>query len=362
MPSQRISQTIIALRFPLIVLAVLLHCVVLGEPIQGKVYVASSDYPALDSFVHWLYADVAAVAVPLFFFISGFLMFYHVEQYTKEVWQNKLKRRVRSLFVPYVFWDIAFILFFTLCIYFVPSMANARKLLWEFSMHDWITALWSNGYGLRPLWYVRDLMFINLFAPAIYWLNRLGGGNFTLFVGFILCVYGGITFLNIGEGGIGFDGFFYYTLGAWFSINQKNFISVFSKYKVEIVFSYVAFTIAELYLYATCVGSPLLSRFVNISLIVSGIFTFSGITGLYIAPRFTPSKLLAESSFFVYLFHMFIVYIPMRLWVYVLPVNGVTVWVVQLAMPLVVSFACVGVYWCMKKILPRFTAVVTGGR
>ncbi|WP_072542388.1 acyltransferase family protein [Bacteroides mediterraneensis] len=40
-------------------------------------------------------------AVPIFFFLSGFLFFLK-----KDTFKNKLKSRFRTLFIPYIFWTL----------------------------------------------------------------------------------------------------------------------------------------------------------------------------------------------------------------------------------------------------------------
>ena len=90
------SDTITWLRFPLIVGVVFIHDnITLGQN-SGVIN------PFWFDCVIRLFSDVLPrVCVPLFFIISGFLFFYGVKN-LRLSYVNKVKRRFRTLFIPYV--------------------------------------------------------------------------------------------------------------------------------------------------------------------------------------------------------------------------------------------------------------------
>lgn len=111
----------------------------------------------------------ASCGVPVFFLLSGYFMVF------KDNWNysNNLKKKVRSLVIPYCL----FMLFYTLlsCVgaLAVPKFFDDFR---EFSAYDWLMHLFGipfiegpSFYG--PLWFVRDLMILNLLAfvlvPAV---------------------------------------------------------------------------------------------------------------------------------------------------------------------------------------------------
>lgn len=97
-----LSRIISLLRFPLIVGIVCIHA---GVP---ESVVSAVGSHAVYDFVHeWSAQVVARVAVPLFFLISGYLFFLNVERLTLAAYGHKLWKRVRTLFVPYVWWNVA---------------------------------------------------------------------------------------------------------------------------------------------------------------------------------------------------------------------------------------------------------------
>lgn len=73
------SRTIAFLRFPLIVGVVLIHSKMSDVVIGGVKMANVTDYPVFEKFMHLFSEIFPAIAVPLFFFISGFLFFYKVE-------------------------------------------------------------------------------------------------------------------------------------------------------------------------------------------------------------------------------------------------------------------------------------------
>lgn len=109
--------------------------------------------------------NLVEVAVPLFFFISGLLFYYSCGR--NDI-NNKLKRRFKSLVIPYILWNA---LFFTL--YWVLSH-------WEFTASRMHMAEVPNNPGFvlngilnskfTPLWFIKDLIIFTLCAPVIYFL------------------------------------------------------------------------------------------------------------------------------------------------------------------------------------------------
>src|SRR4051812_4625301 len=58
----------------------------------------------------WFIEDVISqgftrIAVPLFFMLSGFLFFLNIKGTRNEFW-NKIKKRGRTLLIPFLFWSL----------------------------------------------------------------------------------------------------------------------------------------------------------------------------------------------------------------------------------------------------------------
>ena len=105
-----LNKTISFLRFPLTVGVVFIHFNLAehGFTIHGVTY--GLDHPAWYDFLINFFSEVLPqIGVPLFFIISGFLFFYRVD-FDSNVYQKKLRKRVRTLLIPYLLWNLIAIL------------------------------------------------------------------------------------------------------------------------------------------------------------------------------------------------------------------------------------------------------------
>ena len=57
---------------------------------------------------------ICRVAVPMFYFISGYLFYNELKEWNWEVYGRKLKSRVSTILIPYCIWNI--IGWFLLCL------------------------------------------------------------------------------------------------------------------------------------------------------------------------------------------------------------------------------------------------------
>ena len=146
-----LSETIGVLRFPLMVCVVLIHTII---PNQAKhLFVDWFDSYVIESFVR--------IAVPLFFFISGFLFFYGVNVFGKSEYWYKLKKRVKRLLVPYLLWGVFAILVKYIFFLFGENCAY----LFDGYFKCIYYVLW-NPISYQ-LWFVRDLFLVVLISPLI---------------------------------------------------------------------------------------------------------------------------------------------------------------------------------------------------
>ena len=102
------SQTITTIRFPMMVCVVLLHTFIIDRPIGGEILVPNGKYLIFDIFQQLYQNELANVAVPMFFFISGYLFYCGIKEFQLRIFIEKLRRRVHSLFIPYILWNFYF--------------------------------------------------------------------------------------------------------------------------------------------------------------------------------------------------------------------------------------------------------------
>lgn len=354
--NQVTSQTITAIRFPMIVFVVLLHTFIINRPIGGVIYVPEGKFLGFDIFQQLIQNEICTVAVPMFFFISGFLFFNNMGEFKMRSLLNKLKRRISSLLIPYLLWNIIFLLFVCLIGWFYPALLTYKKSLLQMSLYDFFYSFWDPSQGLLPLWFLRDLMIVNLFAPIIFVLLRSKYSKFLLVLFALLYIAPTkIHFLP----GIGMRCVFPYMFGAWFSVNNKDFLEEFKKGTWKWICISIFLVLACLWVWYHNNYSFVLDKIKDLSLIV----TFFLLVEMGVArKKIRVSRLLAEVSFFVFVFHMFIIHIPLKLWVKVLPVNGWTASFCLILIPVLVSYVSVSFYMNGKKVFPKQMDILMGSR
>lgn len=120
---------------------------------------------------------VTQVAVPLFFFLSGLLFYKDCE------WKNlpnKLYRRIFSLVIPFLIWNLFFVAVFW-AISKVPFIADKMNRPADLNtVKDWLLAIWHTKF--TPLWFIKYLIIFNLMSPAILLVirNKYVGATFAI--------------------------------------------------------------------------------------------------------------------------------------------------------------------------------------
>ena len=158
------SGAISALRLPLAILVVFIHT------------------PDFDSVSSWIISrNLGTITVPGFFMISAYLLFAKDREWNWRIYKGKLKSRLSSLLLPYVFWNIvALIVLFArqLVIEYVFHKQVNAKLVVNYDLNDWLNVFGllpgGNGPQDLPLWYMRDLMLMVLISPLLSWIINRG--------------------------------------------------------------------------------------------------------------------------------------------------------------------------------------------
>ena len=165
----------------------------------------------------------SAGAMGWFFFSSAFWYFCG---YSIETGKNKFLKRLKTLLLPYVVWNmLRFLHFYGIDILRAGNMKNHWKLLIESLLFIQI-----EPYSYTPiipgLWYIIRLLSYFLFAPIIFTLlkNRIGG-IITIFITFLLTRNGEY---------FAFEGWLcVFEIGAYIAINfREEFIAFAVKSKI----------------------------------------------------------------------------------------------------------------------------------
>ena len=157
----------------------------------------------MESYYDFLTRVLVNFAVPGFFMCSGFLFFLNYKGFGS--YGNKIKSRIRGLFIPYLFW-ISLSIFVTWFIQNVLGLASLfgagnMKLIHDFDTYDFLLSYWNLRDGTFPflstLWFLRDLMVCVLLAPILYQVLRLDKVSVLVILVFIALTILGFSLLNI---------------------------------------------------------------------------------------------------------------------------------------------------------------------
>ena len=175
---ERLSRTFDILRFPLAVWVVLIHSGWSEVVISGVTY-GSGNLPIFRFLSHLICVALGGIVVPTFLFISGYL-FFRSGTLSRDEYQRKIKRRMRSLVIPYFVWNVIVLLFS----FIYQSILAQRgyvfgsvKPVFDYSIADFFHAFWDIKSGAPicfQLWYVRDLIILSILSPLIGFLLTSG--------------------------------------------------------------------------------------------------------------------------------------------------------------------------------------------
>lgn len=358
------SEALDFLRFPMIVAVVFIHNDSSTITIQG-VEVGSNSYMPLFYVSSTLFSQViASIAVPLFFFMSGFL-FFLCAKFNKGVYFNKIKSRFRTLLIPYLFWNISFITIHYVVSHLpgISSSFSGVNYTWEY----FTSALWGRYSEQENMsfpivyqfWFIRDLMVIVILTPLIFYFLK-----FTKWYG--LLAVGLCWFLNISipyqYNVVNMVSLFFFMAGAHFSICRKNLVEEVSLIRKNWIYLfYILVAIADL-----CTKKYTYNLFVhNIGILLGIICCFKLSVYLLIKCNVKPIPFLSAASFFVFaVYNPWLLSIGCKKILFMIfqPENDLALTSLYFIIVLFVVIIALIFYYLLKRFLPRFTTVITGGR
>lgn len=352
-----LSDTIRFLRFPLIVGVVLIHSQIPGEWMERVTENPWVDFPVYST-VSYLFASIIArTAVPLFFFISGFL-FFHKTSFNFSIYIQKLCKRCRTLLIPYLLWNLIAVAITAALHYFLTDYVTAGPES-NYSVRDYIQSFWNfkqfhhNTPINDPLWFVRDLMVVIVASPLIYLLIK-----YSKIYG--IMGLGALWFLDwwIGTPGFSLTALFFFSTGAYFSIQRSNFVEVFAPFRRSALGLYVLSAILQF-----CFRECDVSSYISKANILAGIVLATSVSSWLLSKeRWMVNPFLSEVSFFIYVYHGLFVYRLTSRAFMVLPHTDFSVLLIYLICPVVIFGIGMPLYAVLKKLLPKTTAVLMGGR
>lgn len=350
------SKVISLMRFPLIVGVVFIHC-----NFSNSIKMGGADYVLFYNVQSFISEYLARVAVPLFFFISGFCFFNNIKDFTCSVYKSKLLKRRRTLLYPYITWNLITAAIFYFVQTFLPSMTSGnQKNLSDMSVLEWFSIFW-NYFGNKfpidgPLWFVRDLIVVSVLSPMIYMCckNKILGWLY-LTILFVLWFVG----FQIPIEGIGLPCLLFFSLGSMFAIHR---FSIFMARKnISMLIFILYFLFGALFLVAY--DSYVKEIFLNAGIILGMIVSFQVLKDLCEFRLFSPSKFLSNSSFFIFASHSTLL---MAIYKMLLKIftkySDMTLLFVYFTSAILCILLCLGMYYLLNKYFHRLSMWLCGGR
>lgn len=347
------------LRFPLAIIILIVHVFsVTGvRTISGITNVPS--FPVVQGFVD---AFIRGHSVPIFFFISGYVFFLG-KNLTYTTYVQKIKKRIKSLLLPYVFWNLIALIIIVL----IELIRSNCELNIRLEPYSFFSCFWKydgsiidkvNNLGLPingPSWYVRDLMVVILFAPVLNFLlkNRAGVVTIIALLVLYICTNCGLKIE------LPMTAILFFSTGAYFSLNHNLNHIIDVKYvslSVYLGISIICYIYSDM-LSDVCYG------------VLFSLKIFWGVALAYaVAHQLTKAgykanPFLSSASFFIYMSHGIIYGLVLKSLCIILSPN--TTWelfAVYVASCILIILFLLGLYYLIKKYSAFLSVVLLGGR
>ena len=374
------SKTINFLRFPMAIAVVFIHTHAdVGNLVDADFKFFS--WQGIYNVVGVLFSHVLShIAVPLFFFISGLLFFINFREWSWLRYRKKIKSRIYTLIIPYILWNLIPFLLFLLGYMVIGvknhSLEEIKNFLYStninlfYDYHSWETV--TNWFGKKvvmsgpfnfPLWFLRDLIFVSVLTPLIYYLiNKLK----VIFIILLLFAYLSNVWISIP--GLSVLACFFYSLGAYISINLINVFAILKKYRKIVLTTSLILLFESVVYYGmnTIIGSFFYPFFIIFMSSCVFYFAFLFVDKSHLMVGNT----LISSCFFIYVFHC----MPLPLFgnlnhlirVFLLKImpgqSPVDMVIVYFANPFFTVAICVFLFRILTMFLPRVSGVFMGNR
>ena len=361
------SKTIIWLRFPLMVAVVFVHN--FGVPYDVDLSIIDyCDLSNMDAYniLRTLFSYIITkIRLPMFFLFSGFLFFYKVEEWNKSVYSTKIRRRITSLIVPFLLWNIiAFLLVFFEQIIQYLTKGSGISLIGEVQEKGLLAIFWD-WYPLwpevapfyLPFWFMKDLIIVSVLSPLVYLFVKYFK-HYGLIIMLIICCQNiWVVDLNI----IRFDAILFFSLGAYLSLFNKNIVTECSKLCMPAMILTPMLLLLSIYYYTE---NYLWLRYSFT--ILAGICVINIVASIVRKHDLSGVKFLSQTSFFIYAVHdLIVLQILSNITFNTMPFNKDSICFLYFRYftePFLIVGICLFLYLCMNRFFPKQLNVLMGRR
>lgn len=350
---QRQSVVIETMRLPLILLVLFIHVL---PPDLKQIEHSFSGMNIYRFISEMISHNVGRIAVPCFFVFSGYFFFLKMKRWDFAFYREQLKKRVRTLLIPYLLWNILLI-FITFAKYHLCERLNIPQhdeilFLYE---HSFLELIWM-PIDL-PLWFLRDLICMTLLAPFFYYLLR-----YTKIYGLLALLVLYLTTWDTNIPGFSMTAILYFGLGAYLGIYKKIFLKYCMKFgRIAFVLAFILLILSTFYNGIEPLHEYIIRFFIPLGMIVAVSLMNKMINIFYFRNLFIK---LSPTVFFIYAIHEFYIKNWLKGAFYRTPLadSGGGMLIGYVLMPFMALFICLILYCLWKKISPTTLSIMIGGR
>ena len=352
--SKQLSHKLTLFSFLAIVLVLIIHSYNIAT-IPTK---TTTQFYTINLFIQNFFSNaLSRVSVPIFFIISGFLLF---QNYTFSNYKLKLLKRVHSLLIPYIFWTSLVVAIYFL-LQSIPSISVyfTSSLIKNLSITELITTTWIHPKNY-PLWFIRDLMLLVIVSPIVYILIQHLS---KLYIPIILFVW----FFDLIEPTTDFslykpEAVLFFSLGAYIALKNSKLLSLSVSNALFITSVILYFCVLIAYTYILTF-QPTISEYVPLILYKSSLLL--GIIVLWFMLDRCQCKLLSrftQYTFLYYVFHSIFFAILQKSSYSLFGYSSQTSFVLYISIPIIVLVALTIIGKLLYSYIPNFTHIIMGNR
>ena len=229
---------------------------------------------------------IGQFAVPLFFYISGFLFFRTA--YSIDDVKRKLKKRVYTLLIPYLIWNL---IYYAIKLLFNPGSG--------ISMMSILDAAFNHTYN-PAFWFMYQLILLNILSPLFF--KALKNRDFIIIFYAVLVA---LIIFAVDLPYINEDAMIYYFSGAVFSklYNRGKVSFISKKYALYMILVSAVMYILNRFCYAHFLKNLFTLSIILVRLTFS-IFIFYFVDIFF---KYEKTYSFMEHTFFLYAIHYMIV-------------------------------------------------------
>ncbi|MFD2742617.1 MULTISPECIES: acyltransferase family protein [Sphingobacterium] len=350
----RLSRVIDGMRLPLVYLVVVAHLVPFTLVNVNLLPNNSNEFYVLlsEMFSHHL----AKIPVRCYFLVSGYFFFKKFQGQLVDFGIKQIKSRFRLLIIPFFAWNIIMILaiLFKNLVFLKLGRGLGEEYYYLTEMSLW-RHLWSEPINF-PLWYIRDLLCMMLVFPVILFFIKWSKHYGIVALGLLY-----VSMIESGVPGFSTTAIFFFSLGAYFSLQKKDILTFASSFKYSVAAIALVFLVVSLYK-----NGATDQEYYTRVFIIGGVISIINLFDYLESKDRLPQSFLGLSSlsFFIYVAHEVYIINWLKGFFYNLAIyeNGWVKIASYFIIPIICIAICTLLFRLLQKFLPRFTTFILGGR